>query len=154
MSFTAVEHIDVWALASSLRSKQLHGAAPSVAIKDGDRYQPFVKEWAAMVKLLKLLRELSTAREWETRSISLIRLRTTETTEWLPSDLAWGEAVLPIVTNPMTFVFAGRVSQHIEAGVLTLVDGSLPGCAVNWGKTPHYHLAIECRPTQQKEAEE
>jgi len=156
MSFTAVEHIDVWALASSLRSKTaLFNETPTLVLREEGRYAPFVKDWGPLARTLKMARDMAADREWELGNVYACRLEPGETLGWLPISPEWGETVLPIVTNPLVFTFAGRVSQHIEAGVLTLVDGTWPGCTVNWGKTPHYHLAIECRPAlQQKEAAE
>jgi hypothetical protein len=146
VSFTALDPVDVWPLSASLRS---HKVSERLVLRNSDKsYNQAIRDWRPMVALLKEIRE----RDWETGGIALVRLDACSSGAWERQSPSWALAVLPIVTNPLAYTFAGVICRHIEAGQLVAVDTAWPVCWVNWGKSPHFHLEIECRAKEKADA--
>ena len=52
---------------------------------------------------------------------------------------------LPIVTNPMAFMYTGGDQAHLPVGVLTEFDTSVLHSAINAGPAPRIHLILDVR---------
>jgi hypothetical protein len=142
--FALIDHLDTWALSSSLRAKRAlfdHGVF--MAYGEGKLHKT-VREWRALAALINDVRHLPGANEREIGNIVLLELLPQSETAWAKNEM-WARAQVAIVTNPLSFVFAGTVAQHLPIGALTLIDQTRPVACVNWGLQPVIYMIVWMR---------
>ena len=149
--FVPLAYFDCWALSSLLRSKT--GAFREV--RPGHLVLPEVEKAArqmtALGNVIKRLRRHVVSADAEFGAVTLEWLKCRDDTGWRHLDGEWAMAVLPVLTHPGCWVYAGAsVPQHIEAGWLTLL-GQQPVCLANWGE--HDHFVVMTVMLRKKEVE-